>query len=377
MTPSTDDTPSVVDQNLFRDVIGRFASGVTVISTRLDGADLGTTASAVSSLSMDPPMLLICMNRTSETGQAILEAGRFVVNILGEDQVDVATQFAKKAPDKFAGVETQRGLEDLPLITNALGHLECRVAETATGGTHTVFLSHVERASASEGSPLTYYRGRFGRFDDAAREEAYRQVRRIVMSRSVGAGETLSLDSLAHDLELERPRIEYALMKLTADGLVDRDPDVGYVVRPLDAKMAREAIRTRCMLEVAVAEEVVGHVPDDQLAELRRHAEAALRSVASDPPDYRLLRRSGREFHETFIGLADNHTLLALYLRLRIDAIWGRLLRGRHLSPDYLMAVTDACAAGDIEAAKRALVDHADHATHVVEEMIASEGGSI
>ena len=370
-------TSAVVDQNVFRDVIGRFASGVTVISTRRAETDLGTTASAVSSLSMEPPMLLICMNRTSETGQAIADAGCFVVNILGEDQADLATRFATKGADKFAGVGVERGLRDLPLIARALGHLECSVAETATGGTHTVFLAHVERARATEGSPLTYYRGRFGRFEDAAQEAAYQQVRQVVMSRSVGAGQTLSVDELARRFELERPRLQYALMKLTADGLVERDAIRGYVVRPLDAHRARDAIRTRCMIEVAVAEEVVGTVDDAALGELRRHAQDACRAVAGASPDYELLRSSGRRFHHTFIALTGNDMLVELYQRLRIDAIWGRLLRGRHLSPDYLLVVAEACAAGDADAAKHALRDHADHAIRVVEEMIERAGGSI
>ena len=90
-----------LDQTLFRDVIGRFASGVTVITTRAEGRDFGTTASAVSSLSMDPPMLLVCLNTESETQRAIHASMRFAVNILGEDQAEVAFRFAKKAGSKF------------------------------------------------------------------------------------------------------------------------------------------------------------------------------------------------------------------------------------------------------------------------------------
>lgn len=377
MTDSSAPVVAPLDQNVFRDVIGRFASGVTVISTRVGDRDLGTTASAVSSLSMEPPMLLICMNRTSETGQAIAESGRFVVNILGESQADIATHFARKGPDKFAGVETDRGLAGLPRIARALGHLECRVAEMATGGTHWVFLSLVESASATEGSPLTYYRGRFGRFDDVAQEAAYRRVRRLVMERGIAAGGALAVEDLARDLDLERQLVEYALMKLSADGLVARDAEGRYAVRGLDARTAVEAIHTRCLIEVAVAEKVVGTLDDVQLAELRTHADGAVAAVAADPPDYERLRRCGRSFHETFIGLAGNHTLLDTYLRLRIDAIWGRLLRGRHLDPAYLVAITDACAAGDAAAARRALEEHAEHAVRVVEELIADAGGIV
>ena len=380
-TTSSDDERAtearLVDHNTFRDVIGRFASGVTVITTRVRDADYGTTASAVSSLSLEPPMLLICMNRTSETGQAIHESGSFVVNILGEHQADVAKRFARKAADKFDGVDLERGIDDLPEISQALGHLTCRVAETATGGTHTVFMANVVHAAGTEGSPLTYYRGRFGRFEDEAQEAAYRQIRRLVMARDVEVGATLSVDELARDLDLERPRIQYALMKLTADGLVTRDPDKGYVVRPLDAGAARAAIHARSLIEAAVAEELAGRIDEARADELRGYAQEACDAVAQDPPDYTKLRQAGRSFHRAFIGLTGNDTLVDMYQRLRIDAIWGRLLKGRHLSPAYLTVIPDALLAGDAETAKKAIREHAKHATAVVEEMIAGAGGTI
>ena len=377
MTTTRSETAKLVDQNIFRDVIGRFASGVTVITTRVGGADFGTTASAVSSLSMEPPMLLICMNRTSETGRAIHDAGRFVVNILGAEQGEIAKRFATKATDKFEGVAIERGIEDLPRVARALGHLECRVAETASGGTHTVFMAHVEGATATEGSPLTYYRGRFGRFEDEAQEAAYQQIRRLVVARSLAAGATLSVDELARDLDLERPRIQYALMKLTSDGLVERDPDKGYVVRPIDARTARAAIHARSLIEVAVVEEVAGRIDPARAAELREFADAANAAVETDPPDYAALRDAGRRFHRTLVSTTGNDTLVEMYQRLRIDAIWGGLLRGRHLSPAYLRVIPEALVAGDAERAKKAIREHAQHATEVVEEMITAAGGTI
>jgi flavin reductase (DIM6/NTAB) family NADH-FMN oxidoreductase RutF len=155
-----------VDQELFRDVIGRFATGVTVITTRHDGKDFGTTASAVTSLSLEPPMLLVCLNRTSETQGAVAQEGRFAVNILSESQAEIASAFARKAPDKFAQAEVQRGPEDLPLIPGSLAQLVCAVTETAVGGTHIVYLGDVIHAAATDDTPLTYYRGRYGRFAD-------------------------------------------------------------------------------------------------------------------------------------------------------------------------------------------------------------------
>ncbi len=150
---------------VYRDVIGRFASGVTIITATVDGDDLGTTVSAVTSLSLEPPMLIACLNTASTTGQGILGSGRFAVSILAEGQHEVAAAFATTGPDKFAGGVELRGPSGLPLIPGALAHLECRVAETMRGGTHVVFAGEVEHAVAVDAEPLAYFRGRFGRFD--------------------------------------------------------------------------------------------------------------------------------------------------------------------------------------------------------------------
>jgi flavin reductase (DIM6/NTAB) family NADH-FMN oxidoreductase RutF len=145
----------------FREVIGHFASGVTVITALHDGRPYGTTASAVASLSLQPPMVLICMNKTSETGRAISATGRFAINILGEDQPAAAVRFAGKGADKFDGIATTPGAWGEPLIDDALATLECRVVEDTTGGTHWVFLAEVDHASERPGTPLAYYRGEF------------------------------------------------------------------------------------------------------------------------------------------------------------------------------------------------------------------------
>ena len=154
---------ALADQQVYRDVIGRFASGVTVITTTVDGAPFGTTASAVSSLSLEPPMVLVCLNKTSETGAAVFKAQSFAVNILADAQEHLAAKFATKGADKFAGVAVRTGLTGNPLLDGSLATIECRTVETVTGGTHTVFLAEVLTAQARELAPLTYFRGRFGR----------------------------------------------------------------------------------------------------------------------------------------------------------------------------------------------------------------------
>ncbi|MDO8188982.1 flavin reductase family protein [Conexibacter sp. JD483] len=158
------DTPlRPLEPSAFRDVIGHFASGVTVITTALDGALHGTTASAVSSLSLEPPMLLIAMNRSSATGQAVLRSGAFAVNILGEGDDELARRFAAKGDDKFDGVGVEIGDHGQPLLVDALAQLVCRVTQQVEAATHVVFFAAVHEATARPGAPLAYYRGKFGR----------------------------------------------------------------------------------------------------------------------------------------------------------------------------------------------------------------------
>src|SRR5260221_150359 len=115
-------------------------------------------------------MLLVCLDSQSQTGRVIAEEGRFAVNILGEDQADLAVRFATKEPNKFDGVATTPGEYGQPLLADALATLECRVVEQTTGGTHVVFFGEVESGSSRGGAPLAYYRGQFGRLQLAAPE---------------------------------------------------------------------------------------------------------------------------------------------------------------------------------------------------------------
>src|SRR6266567_3914290 len=143
---------------MFREVIGHCMGGVTVITARAEGRDYGMTASAVTSLSLDPPMILACLNNRSPTQEAITRSGAFGVNVLAEGQHDLAKQFARAGEDKFAGVAIRRGAAGVPLLSDALAVLECRVGTDVTGGTHRVFFAHVAQATARHGAPLAYFR---------------------------------------------------------------------------------------------------------------------------------------------------------------------------------------------------------------------------
>jgi flavin reductase (DIM6/NTAB) family NADH-FMN oxidoreductase RutF len=158
----------VIGSEEFRDLIGRFATGITVVTTTDEGTAYGTTASAMTSVSLDPPTLLICMNTTSETGQAIARSGHFAVNVLAEEQGHLALHFAKKG-SAFDGLAHVPGTRGAPVLADVLASFECRVTQSVTAGTHHVIIGEVEAASGRQAMPLAYYRGKLGRLvlDDA------------------------------------------------------------------------------------------------------------------------------------------------------------------------------------------------------------------
>ncbi|HEU5323157.1 MAG TPA: flavin reductase family protein [Methylomirabilota bacterium] len=148
----------------FRRVLGHFATGVTILTTcDGDARPSGLTASAFSSVSLDPPLVLVCVDHKSQSYPALRDSGRFAVNILGEAQEALSRRFASTRLDKFDGVGYSLGDLGVPLIDGALAHIECRTASTHVEGDHTIFVGRVERIRAGSGAPLLYYRGQYQR----------------------------------------------------------------------------------------------------------------------------------------------------------------------------------------------------------------------
>jgi len=159
-------TETSVDEAAFREAIAHFATGVTVITTLHEGKPAGMTASAVASLSLDPILLLVCINHALPTHQAIDASKRFVVNVLGEGQGELALHFARHSPDKFAGIAL-RSDHDLPVLADAIAYFVCDVHERFPGGDHSIFTGLVRGCGAVPGRrPLLYFRSKFGSLRD-------------------------------------------------------------------------------------------------------------------------------------------------------------------------------------------------------------------
>lgn len=151
---------TTIDTDAFRSALGRFASGVTVITTCTpDGTDHGMTASAFCSVSLDPPLILVCVEKVATMHDAIVACSHFAVNVLSQSQEPMARRFAEVDGNRFDGIGFSRGSHSTPLIDDALATLECRRAAVYEGGDHTIVIGEVEAASWRDDKPLLYYRG--------------------------------------------------------------------------------------------------------------------------------------------------------------------------------------------------------------------------
>ncbi len=147
-----------ISKDEFRRTLGRFASGVTVVTTRdSDGRLHGITVSAFCSVSLEPPLILVCIEKNTGSHYAFEQSKSFVINILREDQQYLSERFASFLPDKFAETKYHSGIDDLPVLEDVLANLECRLVNSHANGDHTIYVGEIERANVNDGKPLVYW----------------------------------------------------------------------------------------------------------------------------------------------------------------------------------------------------------------------------
>ena len=146
----------------FKAALGRFASGVTVVTTKdADGNLHGLTVSAFSSVSMNPPLILVCILKRTGSYSSFQESKVFVVNILDESQQQISNHFASHLDDKFSGQNYELNKNGLPILADCLVNLECSLKHSYDGGDHTIFVGEIEKTTVRDGKPLVYSQGKY------------------------------------------------------------------------------------------------------------------------------------------------------------------------------------------------------------------------
>jgi flavin reductase (DIM6/NTAB) family NADH-FMN oxidoreductase RutF len=153
-----------VDPDLFRGTLSNWASGVTVVTSRHDEELRGMTASAFCSLSLDPPLVLVCIDRSAIMHEVVARSHIFAINMLARDQEEVSRVCASRRVEearRLEGIPYHTEVTGSPILDHAIGYLDCRVEHAYDGGDHTIFVGRVEAAGARDGEPLLYFRGAY------------------------------------------------------------------------------------------------------------------------------------------------------------------------------------------------------------------------
>lgn len=164
---------AAIDPKQFRQALGAFTTGVTIVTTQgPDGQDCGMTANSFNSVSIDPPMVLWSINKTSSSKSAFTDSGYFAVHVLATDQEPISNRFAKSGTDKFAGLELTRGPGNVPLLDGCSARFQCRTCYQYDGGDHIIFVGEVLAFDHFAKAPLVFHSGGYRRLQqDAAKPD--------------------------------------------------------------------------------------------------------------------------------------------------------------------------------------------------------------
>jgi flavin reductase (DIM6/NTAB) family NADH-FMN oxidoreductase RutF len=156
-------SPSAIE---FRKAVGHFATGVTIVTVDLDGEVHGMTANAFASVSLDPLLILVCVDHSARTHAHLHARKRFGINVLGEDQRAISEYYARiecthELAEAEAGARFDRTVKGTPMLHGALAYLECKLRSAQDAGDHTIFIAEVEDVVVREGDPLLFFRGKY------------------------------------------------------------------------------------------------------------------------------------------------------------------------------------------------------------------------
>jgi flavin reductase (DIM6/NTAB) family NADH-FMN oxidoreductase RutF len=155
-----------LDPDAFRAVMGRFATGVTVVTAvDVEGVDRGMTVSAFASVSLQPPLVVMCIDKTASMYDMLQTTQHFAVNILASTQESIARRFAATGAQQFEGIGYRSGENGVPLLNDVLAYVECKRVSSSIAGDHAIIVGETLTASMRDGRPLLYYRGGFAQLE--------------------------------------------------------------------------------------------------------------------------------------------------------------------------------------------------------------------
>lgn len=298
----------------FRAAAGRFASGVTVVTTRVGDDFYGVTVSAFASLSLNPLLVTVSINSLSPLIDQVRQAGRFAISVLGEGQRDVSSYFATRergaAVGSFPGIDTVEAATGAPIVTGCLSYFDCELHEVLPGGDHRILVGRVVSAGGSNGEPLVYFDG------------DYRAIRPDTSTPGADGFE-----------------VQLHLLDLSWTELLDAQA----AIEPAAAALAADRVD-----QIAVA----------NLAALLDEAEAAI----DDPARFTAL---GLDFHQALADVSENRALAAASSALRQ---LEQLRYEEHTNPERAIRVLHThrrilahVAAGQADQARAAMAAHVHH----------------
>ena len=149
------------DSALQRQIMGRFATGVTLVPARSDEKILGMTANAVLSLSLDPPLILVSVNKKNQMHKFLKKSNCFAINVLRDDQEEISRRFATPGPKDFSDLELVESKTGSPVLVNALAFIDCQIVQVVPGGDHDMFIGKPLAGETRDGNPLIFYSGQY------------------------------------------------------------------------------------------------------------------------------------------------------------------------------------------------------------------------
>jgi 4-nitrophenol 2-monooxygenase / 4-nitrocatechol 4-monooxygenase, reductase component len=240
----------------------------------------------------------------------------------------------------------------------------------------------VTRAVAREGSPLTYFRGKFGRFEVEQDRIVYGDLRGRILNRSFSLEASLDVGTLSKELAVLPATVYHAVTKLVADGLLARDPERGYVVKPVTPESSEQAFDARCAMELGAAAVTVGQVPSERIRRLRALMEETVPLVSAGRfVDIEAYTRHNEAFHNALVDLADNPALTDPYRRLGVAGLMVSLLpEGSEAHTEIVddhRAIVDAYERGSLLDAVAVIKRHNENAKETTRRAIVAAGGVI